>query len=123
MVFLPECFSAALTKVARSGLGLLKLYMVILRLVMMVLVDAANGKPRHVPYRDSKLTFLLQVCLSVVDGIPWLKLRVYITLSPLVDLLNICECFITHFHFDATEVISPSYDSLVDSFISGSSWP
>jgi kinesin family protein 15 len=28
---------------------------------MMVLVDIANGKQRHVPYRDSKLTFLLQV--------------------------------------------------------------
>lgn len=27
----------------------------------MVLVDIANGKQRHVPYRDSKLTFLLQV--------------------------------------------------------------
>lgn len=27
----------------------------------MVLVDVANGRPRHVPYRDSKLTFLLQV--------------------------------------------------------------
>lgn len=33
------------------------------RLVIMVLVDTANGKQRHVPYRDSKLTFLLQVCL------------------------------------------------------------
>ena len=28
----------------------------------MILVDVANGKQRHVPYRDSKLTFLLQVC-------------------------------------------------------------
>lgn len=27
----------------------------------MILVDVAHGKPRHVPYRDSKLTFLLQV--------------------------------------------------------------
>lgn len=27
----------------------------------MVLVDVANGKPRHIPYRDSRLTFLLQV--------------------------------------------------------------
>lgn len=27
----------------------------------MILVDVANGKQRHVPYRDSKLTFLLQV--------------------------------------------------------------
>ncbi|CAK9206146.1 unnamed protein product [Sphagnum troendelagicum] len=31
-----------------------------LGLVIMILVDVANGKPRHVPYRDSKLTFLLQ---------------------------------------------------------------
>jgi hypothetical protein len=30
-------------------------------LVIMILVDIANGKQRHVPYRDSKLTFLLQV--------------------------------------------------------------
>ncbi|XVE93307.1 hypothetical protein REPUB_Repub01dG0180300 [Reevesia pubescens] len=28
--------------------------------VIMILVDVANGKQRHVPYRDSKLTFLLQ---------------------------------------------------------------
>jgi kinesin family protein 15 len=27
----------------------------------MVLVDVAHGKLRHVPYRDSRLTFLLQV--------------------------------------------------------------
>lgn len=27
----------------------------------MTLVDIANGKQRHVPYRDSRLTFLLQV--------------------------------------------------------------
>ncbi|XP_024519762.1 kinesin-like protein KIN-12C isoform X1 [Selaginella moellendorffii] len=35
-----------------------------LGLVIMVLVDAANGKPRHIPYRDSKLTFLLQDSLG-----------------------------------------------------------
>ncbi|KAG1338676.1 putative kinesin-like protein KIN-12C [Cocos nucifera] len=29
-------------------------------LVIMTLVDIANGKSRHVPYRDSRLTFLLQ---------------------------------------------------------------
>lgn len=29
----------------------------------MILVDVANGKQRHVPYRDSKLTFLLQVTI------------------------------------------------------------
>ncbi|XP_051135829.1 kinesin-like protein KIN-12D isoform X2 [Andrographis paniculata] len=32
--------------------------------VIMVLVDVANGKPRHVPYRDSRLTFLLQDSLG-----------------------------------------------------------
>ncbi|OMO74183.1 Semialdehyde dehydrogenase, NAD-binding protein [Corchorus capsularis] len=32
--------------------------------VIMILVDVANGKPRHVPYRDSKLTFLLQDSLG-----------------------------------------------------------
>ncbi|KAL8170416.1 hypothetical protein V2J09_022220 [Rumex salicifolius] len=32
--------------------------------VIMVLVDVANGKTRHVPYRDSKLTFLLQDSLG-----------------------------------------------------------
>ncbi|KAG0602290.1 hypothetical protein M758_10G004500 [Ceratodon purpureus] len=35
-----------------------------LGLVIMVLVDIANGKQRHVPYRDSKLTFLLQDSLG-----------------------------------------------------------
>lgn len=29
--------------------------------VIMVLVDVAHAKTRHVPYRDSRLTFLLQV--------------------------------------------------------------
>jgi hypothetical protein len=33
------------------------------RLVIMILVDVANGKQRHVPYRDSKLTYLLQVII------------------------------------------------------------
>ncbi|XP_009785936.1 kinesin-like protein KIN-12D [Nicotiana sylvestris] len=32
--------------------------------VIMVLVDVANGRPRHVPYRDSRLTFLLQDSLG-----------------------------------------------------------
>ncbi|KAI8554401.1 hypothetical protein RHMOL_Rhmol05G0095900 [Rhododendron molle] len=32
--------------------------------VIMVLVDVANGKPKHVPYRDSRLTFLLQDSLG-----------------------------------------------------------
>jgi kinesin family protein 15 len=34
------------------------------RLVIMILVDVANGKQRHVPYRDSKLTYLLQDSLG-----------------------------------------------------------
>ncbi|CAL9172635.1 unnamed protein product [Musa hybrid cultivar] len=34
--------------------------------VIMVLADMAHGKQRHVPYRDSKLTFLLQEELSVL---------------------------------------------------------
>ncbi|KAG4401136.1 hypothetical protein AAZX31_07G192900 [Glycine max] len=32
--------------------------------VIMILVDVANGKQRHVPYRDSRLTFLLQDSLG-----------------------------------------------------------
>ncbi|XP_021851306.2 kinesin-like protein KIN-12D [Spinacia oleracea] len=32
--------------------------------VIMLLVDIAHGKPRHVPYRDSRLTFLLQDSLG-----------------------------------------------------------
>ncbi|KAG8079583.1 hypothetical protein GUJ93_ZPchr0007g3950 [Zizania palustris] len=35
-----------------------------LGLVIMTLVDIANGKNRHVPYRDSRLTFLLQDSLG-----------------------------------------------------------
>ncbi|KAJ0979998.1 hypothetical protein J5N97_015472 [Dioscorea zingiberensis] len=35
-----------------------------LGLVIMTLVDIANGRNRHVPYRDSKLTFLLQDSLG-----------------------------------------------------------
>ncbi|KAK8471014.1 hypothetical protein PHAVU_003G119700 [Phaseolus vulgaris] len=35
-----------------------------LGLVIMTLVDLAHGKPRHVPYRDSRLTFLLQDSLG-----------------------------------------------------------
>uniref|UniRef100_A0A453AZ06 Kinesin-like protein n=1 Tax=Aegilops tauschii subsp. strangulata TaxID=200361 RepID=A0A453AZ06_AEGTS len=35
-----------------------------LGLVIMTLVDVANGKSRHVPYRDSRLTFLLQDSLG-----------------------------------------------------------
>ncbi|KAF3435686.1 hypothetical protein FNV43_RR22777 [Rhamnella rubrinervis] len=32
--------------------------------VIMVLMDVAHGKPRHIPYRDSRLTFLLQDSLG-----------------------------------------------------------
>ncbi|KAG5026866.1 hypothetical protein JHK86_022780 [Glycine max] len=32
--------------------------------VIMILVDVANGKQRHIPYRDSRLTFLLQVTIE-----------------------------------------------------------
>ncbi|RZB99161.1 Kinesin-like protein KIN-12F [Glycine soja] len=32
--------------------------------VIMILVDMANGKQRHIPYRDSRLTFLLQDSLG-----------------------------------------------------------
>eukprot|EP00257_Ricinus_communis_P017920 XP_015576480.1 kinesin-like protein KIN-12F [Ricinus communis] len=32
--------------------------------VIMILVDVANGRPRHIPYRDSRLTFLLQDSLG-----------------------------------------------------------
>ncbi|KAL9670442.1 hypothetical protein QQ045_007994 [Rhodiola kirilowii] len=32
--------------------------------VIMVLLEVAHGKPKHVPYRDSKLTFLLQDSLG-----------------------------------------------------------
>ncbi|KAL9238163.1 hypothetical protein vseg_012628 [Gypsophila vaccaria] len=32
--------------------------------VIMLLVDIAHGKPRHIPYRDSRLTFLLQDSLG-----------------------------------------------------------
>ncbi|KAG4933806.1 hypothetical protein JHK87_047808 [Glycine soja] len=32
--------------------------------VIMILVDVANGKQRHIPYRDSRLTFLLQAVVN-----------------------------------------------------------
>lgn len=38
---------------------------VICRLVIMNLVSISNGRTPHVPYRDSKLTFLLQVDDSI----------------------------------------------------------
>ena len=36
--------------------------------VIMALVDIANGKSRHVHYRDSKLTFLLRVSEGGREG-------------------------------------------------------
>ncbi|XP_024367557.1 kinesin-like protein KIN-12D isoform X3 [Physcomitrium patens] len=48
-----------------------------LGLVIMTLVDIANGKQRHVPYRDSKLTFLLQDSLGGNS-----KTTVIATISP-----------------------------------------
>lgn len=39
----------------------------ICRLVIMNLVSISNGRTPHVPYRDSKLTFLLQVDDSILD--------------------------------------------------------
>lgn len=32
----------------------------------MVLVDVAHGKLKHIPYRDSRLTFLLQVSCNFI---------------------------------------------------------
>ncbi|KAK4408382.1 Kinesin-like protein KIN-12E [Sesamum angolense] len=37
------------------------------KLVIMNLVSISNGKSQHVPYRDSKLTFLLQSIVSELD--------------------------------------------------------
>jgi hypothetical protein len=60
------------------------------RLVIMVLVDIANGKQRHVPYRDSKLSFLLQVWnltfawhpksinLKTITAISSVKIKLYL---------------------------------------------
>ncbi|CAA6675308.1 unnamed protein product [Spirodela intermedia] len=42
-----------------------------LGLVIMNLVGISNKKALHVPYRDSKLTFLLQVSIFVELGLPW----------------------------------------------------
>ncbi|CAA6662821.1 unnamed protein product [Spirodela intermedia] len=42
-----------------------------LGLVIMNLVGISNKKALHVPYRDSKLTFLLQVYIFVELGLPW----------------------------------------------------
>ncbi|KAL0707268.1 hypothetical protein Bca4012_073694 [Brassica carinata] len=39
--------------------------------VIMVLVDVANGKPRHIPYRDSRLTFLLQLELQLIASMDY----------------------------------------------------
>ncbi|KAI5059874.1 hypothetical protein GOP47_0024294 [Adiantum capillus-veneris] len=54
-----------------------------LGLVIMILVDVAQGKQRHVPYRDSKLTFLLQDSLGGNS-----KTTIIATVSPAVSCAN-----------------------------------
>ena len=41
--------------------------------VIMALVDIANGKSRHVHYRDSKLTFLLRVRSALGPLCRWMS--------------------------------------------------
>jgi hypothetical protein len=58
----------------------------------MVLVDIANGKQRHVPYRDSKLTFLLQVSdAALVFFMQTVFTQIDHALEILVWCLTICE--------------------------------
>lgn len=48
--------------------------------VIMVLLDVARGKPRHIPYRDSRLTFLLQVDNgSMSNPLSFLLLMLFLT--------------------------------------------
>nr|AMS24238.1 kinesin 12-Id protein [Marsilea vestita] len=54
-----------------------------LGLVIMNLVDVAQGKQRHVPYRDSKLTFLLQDSLGGNS-----KTAIIATISPSISCAN-----------------------------------
>ncbi|MCO5582074.1 hypothetical protein L7F22_035965 [Adiantum nelumboides] len=54
-----------------------------LGLVIMILVDVAQGKQRHVPYRDSKLTFLLQDSLGGNS-----KTTIIATVSPAISCAN-----------------------------------
>ena len=51
------------------------------RLVIMNLVNISNGKSLHVPYRDSKLTFLLQVkCYIFMKVTFWSKFCYYMNI-------------------------------------------
>lgn len=68
---------------------ILQLISVSRRLVIRVLVDIANGKQRHVPYRNSKLTFLLQVNIALVNFD--LNLHSELQLSVLLHLLTLCK--------------------------------
>ncbi|KAH7284886.1 hypothetical protein KP509_33G001100 [Ceratopteris richardii] len=54
-----------------------------LGLVIMSLVDVAQGKQRHIPYRDSKLTFLLQDSLGGNS-----KTTIIATVSPAISCAN-----------------------------------
>ncbi|KAI5416826.1 hypothetical protein KIW84_041727 [Lathyrus oleraceus] len=59
-LFLSISFLSVEFRVIKGFGPVLSLY----SLVIMTLVDLAHGKPRHVPYRDSRLTFLLQDSLG-----------------------------------------------------------
>lgn len=62
--------SSTLTQGAQlTEAGAINKSLSILGNVIMALVDIANGKSRHVHYRDSKLTFLLKVCF-IFDMLP-----------------------------------------------------
>lgn len=50
-----------MTMISKCHFKLIEIQICTCSHVIMVLVDVANGKPKHVPYRDSRLTFLLQV--------------------------------------------------------------
>jgi hypothetical protein len=67
--FAPKCNH--LLKLSKKSIDLFLLHFY--RLVIMSLVDIANGKSRHVPYRDSRLTFLLQVLTERFMEFPFLS--------------------------------------------------
>lgn len=52
-------------------------------LVIMSLVDQAHGKQRHVPYRDSRLTFLLQVANLKYNIIEFFSFDVFVFIDVL----------------------------------------